>query len=133
MTESFDPKKLMLPIYLASPYSDDDWDIRIWRAEKAAHAAVVLSRHQIPVYAPIPFWHNIAEAHEVPTDAQTWKRQNRAFLEVSAEVWVLKLPGFMDSVGVKWEVGIADELKIPVKLIGIIDNNYYLFPRGNFV
>jgi hypothetical protein len=122
-----------LPVYLASPYSDSDRDIEHWRYARVLEACAIIFKEMVPVYSPIIHWHHVAELHDLPKDANFWKRQNRFQLEVSSEVWVLKIPGFNKSVGVKWEVSIADELHIPVRVCSILNGKYILSPRTGLV
>lgn len=103
-------------IYLASPYSHPDPAVREARFNAACRQAAEMFRCGIPVFSPIAYSHAIA-AHDLPLEWDFWERFDRTFLETCDEVWVLTLDGWNESLGVKKEMEIAGELKIPIMYI----------------
>jgi hypothetical protein len=96
-------------IYLASPYSHPDAIVREARFQAICRAAAALIRSGQHVFSPIAHSHPIA-AYGLPTDWAFWESAALAHLETSAEVVVLTLDGWQESVGVAAELRIAAEL-----------------------
>jgi len=103
-------------IYLASPYSNADPAVEQARFDAVCQAAATLMRRGLLVFSPIAHSHAIAR-FGLPTDWAFWQRYDRAFLNRCRELWVLKLPGWESSVGVRAEIQIAREMGKPVRLI----------------
>lgn len=91
-------------IYLASPYSNDNTEIRDTRARLVAQAMLEIAQHQVPVYSPITHWHLLAVTNSLPTDHIFWKTQNDALMKGSNEIWVLCIDGWRQSKGVEYEI-----------------------------
>lgn len=104
-------------IYLASPYSDPAPEVRRGRYLEACEFAATAARRGYCVISPIAHWHPVAELHALPTDALWWEKSNMQLLRHCAEVWVLCLPGWQNSVGVKHELAMAEKLHIPVSYV----------------
>jgi hypothetical protein len=103
-------------IYLASPYSHPDPAVRQDRFEKVCHAAAALIRRGHVVFSPIAHSHGMARLG-LPTDWSFWETQDRWFLSVCAELWVLTLDGWQESRGVQAEITIAQSLGKPLRLL----------------
>ncbi len=69
------------------------------------------------VYAPISHSHPIAVQCNLPKDWNFWQEYDIEYIKWVDEVWILKLPGWKESTGIKNEIKIAHELKKPVKFI----------------
>lgn len=100
-------------IYLASPYSHPDAAVRQKRFEAACRAAATLLRAGLPVFSPVAHSHPIA-MHGVPTTWDFWKQIDREYLRRCSSVFVLLMPGWETSVGVKAEMEFALKAGIPV-------------------
>jgi hypothetical protein len=96
-------------IYLASPYSHPDSDVREQRFEAACAAAAALMRAGHRVFSPIAHGHPLTR-HSVPGDWTFWEPHARWHLERCDEVVVLMLDGWNESAGVLSEIAIAGEL-----------------------
>jgi nucleoside 2-deoxyribosyltransferase len=103
-------------IYLASPYSHSDPAVREARFQQVCRAAAALIRTGHPAFSPIAHSHPIA-AYGLPTDWAYWERDARLHLNASAEVVVLTLDGWQQSVGIAAEIAIAAELGKPVRYL----------------
>ena len=103
-------------IYLASPYSHPDQAVERQRFDAVCQAAAALMRRGLAVFSPIAHSHAIAR-FGLPTDWAFWQRYDRAFLAWCDELWVLTLPGWEQSAGVRAEMEIAREMGKPVRLI----------------
>jgi len=105
--------------YLASPYSDPNQDVRAQRFKMACWAAGMLIRQGVVVFSPISHSHPIALEMDHPTDWETWRAQDLAILGRCDHLFILKLEGWQDSVGVKAEIAEAGVLEIPMTYIDI--------------
>lgn len=102
-------------IYLASPYSHPLPEVRDARFRTVCRVAARLMREGAIVFSPIAHSHPIAMAGKLPTDWTYWDRYDRAMLEVSAELVVLRLDGWQHSTGVVAEIDIATHLGLPIR------------------
>lgn len=100
--------------YLASPYSHSQPDIQTQRYWTAVHACGVLLSKNIHVFSPIVHCHPIALGKDLPTDAEFWKEYNMNFLVACSSLTVIDIPGWRESLGVQWELSIAEARNIPV-------------------
>ena len=96
-------------IYLASPYSHSDANIRQQRFEAVCRMAAELMRRGEFVFSPIAHSHPIA-AFGLPTHWEFWETIDREHLARCDEVVVLTLDGWRESEGVQAEIRIAAEL-----------------------
>lgn len=94
-------------IYLASPYSHNDFNTRYNRYTQAAEAVVEVSRTGVPIYSPIVHWHSIATEQGLPYDAHFWRGQNEPLITACDELWVLCLDGWRQSKGIELEKDFA--------------------------
>ena len=101
-------------IYLASPYSHPNSDVREHRYRKACRATVSLLRSGHVVYSPIVHSHPLVK-HGLPTDWAFWQQTDRELLRRCDEVIVLTLVGWRESIGVAAEIALARELGKPVR------------------
>lgn len=101
-------------IYLASPYSDPDPDVRERRYQEACRAAARLMQDGDVVFSPIAHGHAIA-ANGLPHRWSFWKRFDIEHLRRCDEVVVLMIDGWQQSEGVRDEVQIAEKLGKPVR------------------
>ena len=100
-------------IYLASPYTHPDADVREQRFEAACRAASRLLQEGHPVFAPIVHGHPMVSCG-LPTDWSFWSPFCRQYIEACQQVVVLMLDGWETSVGVQAEIEIATSLGKPV-------------------
>jgi len=107
-------------IYLASPYSHPDEDVRQQRFEAVCKAAASLMRAGEIVFSPIAHGHPIAQ-HGLPTDWRFWERQCREQIDRCDEVVVLTLDGWRESEGVQAEIQIAADMGKPLRPVAEAD------------
>jgi len=103
-------------IYLASPYSHPEVEVREQRFRDVCHVVVQLLQAGEIVFSPIAHSHALVE-HGLPTDWPFWERVDRDHLARCDEVVVLMLEGWRESVGVAAEIRIAGELGKPVRCL----------------
>jgi len=104
-------------IYLASPYSHPDPYQREIRYLLTMKEMVRILKTKQAVYSPIVHCHELAKIEEMPKDADFWEAYNFTMLNQADELWILKLPGWRESVGCKAEFRYADQNGIPVRYI----------------
>ena len=102
-------------IYLASPYSHPDPGVRFYRYVQARR--FVGQRFQVGehVFSSIVYCHPIAEQIALPTDHLYWLEFNKNFLLAAQSVYLLKIDGWEDSLGVTQELDFARRHGLPVK------------------
>lgn len=101
-------------IYLASPYSHPDPAVREARFQAVCRVASRLARGGLILFSPIAHSHPIALAGGLPGDWEFWREFGRRMIQACDEVWIVKLPGWDASTGIKAEIDIGQELGRPV-------------------
>jgi len=103
-------------IYLASPYSHPDPQVRQARYEAVCRAAAALMREGHAVFSPIAHSHGIAR-YGLPLNWEFWERYDLEMLATCEELWVLKLDGWQQSRGVNAEIAAAKTLGKPIRFV----------------
>lgn len=106
-------------IYIASPYTHNDPDVRESRARAAAALAGELINSGELAYSPIAHGHAIYEEHtrrqgSLEFHYGAWRAHSLRMLRMCDRVEVLALPGWRESVGVTDELGVAVVLDMPI-------------------
>ena len=104
-------------VYLATPYSHPDAEIRLQRFETVNREAAKLMRAGIHIYSPISHTHPIVMAGDLPRGWDYWKAYNREVMEACVKLLVLRQPGWGRSIGVFNEIRIAAEFGLPIEFI----------------
>jgi len=105
-------------IYLATPYSDDDPEIRKQRFLIVNVVAAKLMAAGDHVFSPISHTHPIALAGDLPKGWDYWEKYDRIMLAACTKLIVVCQDGWSKSTGVTAEVKIAHEMGIPVEYMG---------------
>lgn len=104
-------------IYIASPYSSNDWRIMYERyLHVRDYTAECIKRKEV-VFSPIVNTHHIAVEGNISPEFSFWKEYNFHILALCEELRVLTLDGWKDSKGVAGEVEFADEKGVPVTYV----------------
>lgn len=90
-------------IYVASPYTHPDEDVRDYRYVQVAAFCAEQAREGFIVYSPIVHWHTIATAAGLRTDWDFWSVHNFDMLARADHLWIYCIPGWEDSRGVNAE------------------------------
>lgn len=104
-------------IYLASPYSSPIPGVAEARFNEAMAVVAGLQAGGHMVYSPILHSHPVAMKHDLPTDFNYWQHLNRVFIAKLDEVWVIDIPGWRESVGVRGEIEYAQQIGKPVWIL----------------
>ena len=107
-------------IYLAGPYSNGSASTRLARFHAMTHVAAKLVEQQKIVFSPLTMTHPIdlvlAEDGET-LGSDYWVKFDEAFMSFCSEIYVVKLPQWELSSGVKREVDFFEKQGIkPVHL-----------------
>lgn len=103
--------------YLASPYSRAPGGIvRAWADACTAAGQMILQGHA--VYSPIAHTHPIAmHAHIDPLDHERWMKRDAAMMERCDELWIVKMPGWNESVGIAIERATFELARKPERML----------------
>lgn len=104
-------------IYLAVPYSHEDPLVVEQRVGAVNRVAADMMRRGLHVFSPISHTHPIAQAGNLPNDWKYWEAYDRAMLAACCKLAVLKLPGWEQSEGVRAEIALAKEMRLPVEYL----------------
>lgn len=107
-------------IYLASPYSHPDPQIRRDRYADVLRATRLLMDQGHHVWSPIVYTHQLAEAG-MPVEWEFWQAFDTMMLARCQELWVLTVDGWRDSEGIRGELWMARRLAMPMRLLGMTD------------
>ena len=102
-------------IYLASPYSHPNDEIREQRFKDIAKISAELNSQGIIAFSPIVYGHTLLDFKEMPTDWKFWQTFCLSFLQHSDELHVYKMDGWEMSSGIAEEIKFAEQNNIPVK------------------
>jgi len=102
--------------YLASPYASKDPMVKKSRLTKATQVTAELFDQGILVFSPL--------THNVAIDQMTkgsgwvkWRTYDLSMLHQCGKMYLLKQPGWEDSIGVRDEINFAKQHNIPIEEI----------------
>lgn len=119
-------------IYLASPFWHKDKEVREFRTSMAVSATIDFIKSGLCVFSPIAYIKSlvhVAEKNGVYCDFESghnwefWRKIDFNYVARCSELWVLCLPGWIDSVGVRDEIKFAEQLNKPIYLVNPIELN----------
>lgn len=96
--------------YLASPYSHDSATVRHARFRSACLAAGWAIKNGLFLYSPIAHTHNIAEVCGLPLGFDFWEEYDAVGVGSCKDLYILKIPGWEESIGVWREINIAEDM-----------------------
>ena len=105
-------------IYLASPYTHDDPAVRHDRYWQATLCTAHFARAGIAIYCPIHYGHTLSTTHTgIPKTHEYWMSVCLPILRGAERLYVLTLPGWKESRGIKEELDEAEERNLHVCLV----------------
>jgi len=107
-------------IYLAGPYYYSPEAA----FEQHMRYAAVLFGSNLHVFSPILHCHALAHTYSLPKDYTFWKEYNKNMVIRCDEVWVISELDWRKSQGTLYEIDVAYEYDMPVKLITLNDNKF---------
>ena len=111
----------MAKIYLACPYSHADREVILDRFKKVNKVAGELMRNGNIVFSPISHSHPIAEETDNHLDHDFWLSQDFEFIRWCSDLYVLALPGWGDSFGIKRELEYASLMGKKITFVSMED------------
>jgi hypothetical protein len=101
---------------MASPFTHKSKRVRDMRAKLATKAAIDLLKHNIMVFAPIPYNANWTrnDSGGLPVEWSFWETYDKNFLHRCDGLIILQLEGWNKSVGVTAETQYAREIGLPI-------------------
>lgn len=106
-------------IYLASPYSHPEPEVRQRRFEEVLEQTALWLRRGHPIFSPIIYGHPLSEARP-SHEFEDWQFLNERMIDAAAEVWVLKQEGWDRSRGVAAEIMYARKLGKNVRFLEVL-------------
>lgn len=104
-------------IYLASPYSHPEEDIRLGNFDRVSKLAAELCAQGANVFSPITYGHTLLNFKRMPSDWAFWQDFCFAFLRKADKMIVYMMPGWDKSRGVSEEINLAKELGIEIEYV----------------
>lgn len=105
-------------IYIASPYSHSNSTIRSLRFRQVTElAAKLFNKYEYVFLLPITQGHMLTRHGDIEANFDRWRTQSLGMLSVCQELWVIKLDGWKQSLGVREEIKYARKHLIPIKYI----------------
>jgi len=102
--------------YLAVPYSHPDPEIRELRFQLANRIASILMQEGRFIYSPISHSHPIA-LYGLPKGWDFWQKYDIAFLHLCKKMIIVMLDGWEESVGIKNEIEIMQQMNKPIEYL----------------
>lgn len=104
-------------IYLASPYSHEDPAVVEKRVQQTIECVATLLQQNKYVWSPIVHNHELAHRYNLPTDAVFWFIFAMDFIRRADGLYVLTLPGWKESKGVRQELDFATDIRLPITFL----------------
>lgn len=114
-------------IYLAIPYTHNQLSVRDDRAKFATQVAGRLMSAGLVVYSPITHGHAIAKECGLPGDFEYWRESAEAFLAWCTDLYVICIPNWKESKGIRAEILLAEKLD---KTVVYLRAGNYFFDGG---
>lgn len=107
-------------VYLASPYSNEDPEIRAFRADMTARVMAAMLDRGVNVFSPIVCMEGLRKFRKgEPCEYEAWDSICEAMIERCDSFTVLAIDGWKKSVGIKAEMAYARELGKPIRGVDI--------------
>lgn len=104
-------------VYVASPYSHPDSQVRQDRYREVSHVAAGLVAGGEIAVSPITYGHTLLDFHDMPGDWEFWQAFCISLLAKCQKMLVVKMDGWQESRGVQAEIAYAKANRIEVEYI----------------
>jgi len=101
-------------IFLSSPYSHPNPLTRAERSRKAGKAMLMLAQEGILAVSPVFLGHSLEEKFHTVLPYEYWIDLDLHLMSRCNSVYVLTLPGWRESKGVRQECELAVKLSLPI-------------------
>lgn len=104
-------------IYVGSPYSHSNMDVRLKRFEDVSkYCSELVSKGYLAI-SPITYGHVLTQYKEMPTDFEFWGNFCLGLLKKCDYLYILMLEGWENSLGLIEEIKFAEKNNIEIKYI----------------
>jgi len=104
-------------VYLATPYTHPDPEVRSERFRVVNRVAAEMMAQGDHVFSPISHTHEMSVQHGLPHDWSYWKQNCSVMVAACSRMVVLMQDGWQESVGVRAEIELAESLGMPVEYV----------------
>lgn len=104
-------------IYLASPYTSPDPLLRKTRFLLVEQVTAQLIEEGYFIYSPIVHCHAFVEKYALDSTFTYWRQYNIDMIRRADELWVLTIPGYLESRGVTAEIDFARLAGLEIKWV----------------
>jgi hypothetical protein len=104
-------------IYLASPYTHPDPEVREARYKAARRYTGFAMKCGENIFSPVVYGHQFIHLGDKVIPHYFWQDLNTDLILASREVRVLQLAGWENSRGIQHEVDLAEDNFIPVRYV----------------
>lgn len=104
-------------IFISSPYTHESKDVINKRVEQVTRFCGKMMLKGYTVISPITYGHAILEYTDMGGDWETWNKFCESLISKCDEMWVLKLDGWEESVGIQGEIVLCEIYNIPIKYV----------------
>lgn len=94
-------------MYLASPYTALDAELKRRRVRQTMEALASLHAQNIVAYSPIVHWYEVVKEFALPDDHLPWIVQCEGMMRLCGSIGILRLDGWRESRGVKHEIDFS--------------------------
>lgn len=101
-------------IYIACPYTHPSAITRAERSRKAGKAMLTLAEQGILAVSPIFYGHSIEEKFHITLPYDYWMQWSFDLMSKCSSLYVVTIPGWRESAGVRRECELADQLGVPI-------------------
>jgi hypothetical protein len=115
--------------YLAAPYSDKNQDIVENRIDIFCNIDSMLMQHGIMTVSPL-LKHLVLQHSSLPSDWAYWGDYSKTLLARCDMLIVLKMPGWLESTGVRAEIEFAAINDIKIEYLDPLKIHLWLVDKG---
>ena len=101
-------------IYIACPYTHPSAITRAERSRKAGKAMLTLAEQGILAISPTFYGHNLEEKFRITIPYDYWMQWSFDLMSKCSSLYVVTIPGWRESAGVRRECELADQLGVPI-------------------
>jgi len=118
--------------YMASPYYHKDPTVRHARFQAACLAAGWAIKNGLYLYSPIAHTASIANFCDLPHDFNFWEKFDTVGIGSCKDFYILRIPGWDESVGVWREINITEDLGKDLYFIESAGRGVYKVYQTNY-
>lgn len=121
-------------VYVASPYSHHEESIRNQRYDEVTKVVAKLCDLDVFTIPPITF--NVPLAPYIASKDTTWeywKEYDKRLIDACDELWIVMIPGWQDSIGVRAESKYAMSKNMTIRLLSPEYMFWYTVPYFNLL